>query len=197
VGIKVHDLDEAVSIYREVMGSRVSDRYDPGDNPHSSHGISFMRCGDLHHELSIIVKPDGPKSPPEEGGMHTSSAGLHHIAFQVASRADFDAWESYIRSLGIEIAHGPVVHSPTHPEGDGTLGENRAFYFHDPSGNGIEIFTDIAPMNADTNRVEEDWFRARLERDGFPPGAADPPPVWAPGVSSMKGAHENFGKKTP
>ena len=80
------------------------------------------------------------------------------------SRADFDAWESHIRSLGIEIAHGPVVHSPTHPEGDGTLGENRAFYFHDPSGNGIEIFTDMAPMNADTNRVEEPRSRTSKHR---------------------------------
>ena len=195
VGIKVHDLDEAEAFYRDVLGYRVSDRYEPGDNPHSPWGICFMRSAELHHELSLLHYV--PESGPFEkiDALRTPGVGLHHIAFEAGSKEAFDAWEEYIRSLGIEIVHGPRVHSPTHPEGDGTLGENRAFYFHDPSGNGIEIFTDLAPMDEDTNRVNEAWFRDRLERDGYERGSADPPPAWKPGVSSMAGAHEKFGNK--
>ena len=89
---------------------------------------------------------------------------------------------------------GPLVHSPTHPEGDGALGENRAFYFHDPCGNGIEIFCDMARIDALSNRVDEAWYRDRLERDGYPRDGSDPPPAWRPGVSSMAGAKEKFGQ---
>ena len=197
VGIKVRDMDEAVAFYREVMGFRVSDRYEPGDNPHSQWGICFMRCGDLHHEISVIsyAKEENPQPPRES--LRDRDTGLHHVAFQVDSREEFDLWVEHIRSKEIEIVGGPVVHSPVHPEGNGTLGENRAFYFHDPSGNGIEIFCDMAPIDEGTNRVNEAWFRDRLERDGHPRDSGGPPPAWAPGVSSMADAHGKFGTKKP
>lgn len=195
VGLKVHDLDEAMVFYRDVMGFRVSDRYDPGDNPHNPWGICFMRSGDLHHELSLIGYPKSAGLKPSPVRLRDPGVGLHHVAFQVGSKEAFDAWVEHIRSHGVQIVSGPLVHSPTHPEGDGTLGENRAFYFHDPSGNGIEIFCDMAPLDEDTNRVNEAWFRERLERDGHPRDAGDPPPAWTPGVSSMADAHEKFGNR--
>lgn len=195
VGLKVHDMDEAVNFYRDVMGFRVSDRYDPGDNPHNPWGICFMRSGDLHHELSLVAYPKEAGLKPSTEGMRDPGVGLHHIGFEVESKDALEAWADHIRSQGIKIVSGPLVHSPTHPEGDGTLGENRAFYFHDPSGNGIEIFCDMAPLDADTNRIKEDWFRDRLERDGYPRDAADPNRAWEPGRSSMEGARDKFGVK--
>jgi len=194
VGLKVHDLDEAVNFYGGVMGLTISDRYEPGDNPHNPWGICFMRCGEGHHEISLIAYPEEAGLSPKEGGMRKPEVGLHHVAFEVDSKEELEAWAAHVRSRGIDIAAGPLVHSPTHPEGDGTLGENRAFYFHDPSGNGIEIFCDMARMDAGANRVSEEWHRARLERDGYARDAADPPPAWRPGVSSMAGAKEKFGR---
>ncbi len=194
VGLKVHDLDEAVAFYRDVMGLRVSDRYEPGDNPHSPWGICFMRCGEGHHEVSLIAYPKEASLTPKEGDMRAPEVGLHHVAFEVGSKEELEAWAAHIRSKGIKLVAGPLVHSPTHPEGDGTLGENRAFYFHDPCGNGIEIFCDMARIDADSNRVNEGWYRDRLERDGYPRDDADPPPAWRPGVSSMAGAKEKIGQ---
>lgn len=194
VGLKVHDLDEAVNFYSGVMGLTISDRYEPGDNPHNPWGICFMRCGEGHHEISLIAYPEEAGLSPKEGGMRKPEVGLHHVAFEVDSREELEAWAAHVRSRGIDIAAGPLVHSPTHPEGDGTLGENRAFYFHDPSGNGIEIFCDMARMDAGANRVSEEWHRTRLERDGYARDAADPPPAWRPGVSSMAGVKEKFGR---
>ena len=69
VGLKVHDLDEAVAFYGDVMGLRVSDRYEPGDNPHSPWGICFMRCGEGHHEVSLIAYPKEAGLTPKEGDM--------------------------------------------------------------------------------------------------------------------------------
>jgi len=195
VGVRVHDLDEAMVFYRDVLGLRVSDRYDPGDNPHGPWGICFMRCGDEHHEVSLVAFPKEAQTDlPASGFRAPLAAGLHHLAFEAASREEFDRWLSHLRGRGIEFAYGPVVHSPAHPEGDGTLGENRAVYFHDPSGNIIEIFCDMARMDPASNRVGEAWFRERLARDGHSPSAADPPSAWRPGVSSMAGARGGRSK---
>ena len=87
VGLKVHDLDEAVAFYRDVMGLQVSDRYEPGDNPHSPWGICFMRCGEGHHEVSLIAYPKEAGLAPKEGDMRAPEVGLHHVAFEVGSQA--------------------------------------------------------------------------------------------------------------
>ena len=195
VGIRVHDLDAAVAFYTGVLGMTVSDRYDPGDNPHNPWGICFLRCGSGHHEISLIGFPKEANLQPSRVGLRGAAVGLHHVAFEAASREEFDRWVAHLRALGVEFVMGPVVHSPAHPEGDGTLGENRAVYFLDPSGNGIEIFCDLAEMDPGTNRVSEAWFRDRLRRDGHSPAAADPPPAWRPGVSSMAGARERSAAK--
>ena len=195
VGLKVHDIEVAIAFYRDVLGFRVSDRYNPGDNPYGPHAICFMRCGNLHHAVSLVhfSKETEISSRPEM--MLSPEVGLPHVAFEVGSKKELEDWANYIRAQGLELAMEPVVHSPANPEGDGTMGENRAFYFKDPSGNGIEIFCDMAEMDEDTNRVNDKWFRDRLERDGHAGEAADPPPAWKPGVSSMADAKERFGKK--
>ena len=90
VGIKVHDLDEAVAFYRDVMGFRVSDRYDPGDNPHSSHGICFMRCGKLHHAISLVHFSKETKISPRPEMMLNPEVGLHHVAFEVDSKKELE-----------------------------------------------------------------------------------------------------------
>ena len=132
VGLKVHDLDEAVAFYRDVMGLRVSDRYEPGDNPHSPWGICFMRCGEGHHEVSLIAYPKEAGLAPKEGDMRAPEVGLHHVAFEVGSKEELEAWAAHVRSKGIKLVAGPLVHSPTHPEGDGTPGREPRLLFSRP-----------------------------------------------------------------
>ena len=112
VGLKVHDLDEAVAFYRDVMGLRVSDRYEPGDNPHSPWGICFMRCGEGHHEVSLIAYPKEAGLAPREGDMRAPEVGLHHVAFEVGSK--LEAWAAHVRSKGIKLggAARPQPHAP-------------------------------------------------------------------------------------
>ncbi len=193
VGLKVHDLDTAVAFYRDVLGLRVSDRYEPGDYPHSPWGICFMRGGSLHHDISLVAYPKDARLHPRPDGMRDPGVGLHHVAFQVDGKEALEAWADHLRARGVEIVRGPLVHSPGHPEGDGTLGENRSFYFYDPSGNGIEIFCDMAEVDEEANRVNESWLRDRLERDGYAREAAEPPAAWVPGRSSIQDIWRNSG----
>ena len=85
------------------------------------------------------------------------------------------AWHSRLKANGVEIVPpvndegGPIVFSSTHPEGVGTPGENRAFFFWDPFGNRFEFFCDMGVMT-DDNEVDPEWNRERLKRDGYPEG---------------------------
>ena len=195
IGIKVHNLDLAVEFYRDIIGMKISDRYEPGDNPHNPWGICFLRSGNLHHEISLIGYAKENNLKPNRIGIREPGVGLHHFAFEVDSKKEFESWISHLKENKIEFTSGPLVHSPTHPEGDGTLGENRALYFYDPSGNGIEIFCDMARINEEDNSIEEKWFRDRLQKDGYSRNSCNPSRPWVPGRSSMEGAIEKFGEK--
>ncbi len=177
VALKVSNLEESLRFYTEVLGFKVSERYAPGEHPTFPVGLCFLRCSGLHHDLNLI-------SFPEEAGDLSSfrrndqgpeiDLGYHHFALMAPGREEYEDWKAWIIENGIEIVRGPVVHSPTHPEGDGTWGENRAFYFCDPDGHRIEIFCEMAEMNDETNGIEPEWFANRLRQEGHDPSKYAP-----------------------
>jgi catechol 2,3-dioxygenase-like lactoylglutathione lyase family enzyme len=148
VGIRVADIDRTIAFYTEILGMKVTERHEPGELRPGTMGAAFLRCGQNHHDLSVFfgppdrVQPAGPDADTGRGPI----AGPHHFAFLVDDRAAFEAMLARIRERGIPIVHGPVKHSPTHPDGDGTWGENRSFYFCDPDGNRIEITCEMAHL---------------------------------------------------
>lgn len=186
IAIKVHDIKAAIDFYVNKLGFTVSEIYPPGSVGDFPFGLCFMRCTELHHDVNLVFWPKGEVDEPDGRSFDMARCGLHHLALRLGSRKDLEAWDDYLKSQGIEVFYGPVVHSPTHPEGDGFWGENHALYFSDPSGNSIELFCDMAPMDPETNRVNESWFRDRLERDGHARKAADPPPTWKPDYSFLE-----------
>ena len=50
---------------------------------------------------------------------------------------------------GLEIVRSPVVHSPWHPRGEGSWGENESIYVLDPDGHRVEMFCDMATIEDD------------------------------------------------
>ncbi len=178
IALKVHDIKAGIDFYVNKLGFTVSEIYPPGTVEGFPFGLCFMRCTNLHHDVNLIFWPEGEIDAPEGNSFEAARVGMHHLALRLASKKDFGAWEAYLQEEGIEVIYGPVVHSPTHPDGDGLWGENRALYFCDPSGNTIELFCDMAEMDPDTNRVNEAFFRARLERDGYSRNEADPQAAW-------------------
>ena len=79
-----------------------------------------------------------------------------------------------------------AVRSSVHLDGDGLFGEHRIFLISDPSENHIQLLCDMAEIDPETNRVDEGWFRDRLERGGIDRNAADPPPAWVPDSGYME-----------
>jgi len=171
VAIKVSNIDASLEFYTNVLGFTVAERHEPGEHPIFKSGLCFLRCTKLHHDLNLIFFPEKEKNElakiPKTDQGTTVNLGVHHFAFQVENLEEFREWEEWIKENNIEFVRGPVVHSPTHPEGDGTWGENRAMYFCDPDGYRIEIFCDMAELDEETNSINEPWYSARLKREGF------------------------------
>jgi catechol 2,3-dioxygenase-like lactoylglutathione lyase family enzyme len=57
-------------------------------------------------------------------------AGLDHVGFSVADRAELDAWEARFAELGVE--HSPVTDSPS--------GSGTALVFRDPDNIQLEMW---------------------------------------------------------
>ncbi|MEK6709297.1 MAG: VOC family protein [Nitrospinota bacterium] len=184
LAIKVSDLDRALRFYTGILGFAVSEIHPPGEHPALPDlGLCFLRSTLLHHDLNLVFRrgkdPDLEALPKTDQG-HAKDLGIHHFALRVRDRAEFEAWRAWLGENGVALVRGPVVHSPTHPEGDGTWGENRAMYFCDPDGHRIEIFCEMAELDPETNGIHPRWYAERLRQEGLDPSQYPPAPPYRP-----------------
>ena len=105
-----------------------------------------MRFQDDHHNIVIFTHPTDLDPETRNMGYHA----LHHFAMEVKDRDEWLKALAELRRKGVEIVAGPFVHGI---EG-GQEGQNynaalagasgaRSFFFRDPDGNALEIFTDM------------------------------------------------------
>src|SRR5579862_5925331 len=88
IGIATRDLDRAVRFYTDVVGLRLTERFQYPEEA-VGHGAvvtagAFVRCSSAHHCISIFALRED--AAPE--GSHGPSIGLHHIAFEMATPTD-------------------------------------------------------------------------------------------------------------
>ena len=143
IGIQVSDMDRSLKFYREVVGLKLTGRWGPPDFPGQ---VCFMRVDQLHHNFVLFGLPEGTDSTPPSVGIDTTKrkdVGLNHVAFQVDWREDWLAALDHVRSCGVELVSGPYVHGHEAQDEKGFIGGSgsHAFYFLDPDGNRIEIYT--------------------------------------------------------
>jgi catechol 2,3-dioxygenase-like lactoylglutathione lyase family enzyme len=100
--------------------------------------IVFLRFHENHHD--IVLMP-APKQPAEK-----HSNRLQHIAMEIGTRDEWLKALAELKRSGVKITSGPLVHGFEGGTGPGTLpggSGSRSFYFEDPDGNSLELYTDM------------------------------------------------------
>ena len=134
VGILVSDFEKSFKFYTEVMGCKVTNRRKRPDGSESA----FLRFDDTHHDFVIASAPEGVDV---SSSVPSGERLIQQIAFQVENRDEFMRALAHLHTKGVKIINGPLTHgieSGGNIEGSGS----RSFYFNDPDGNRLEIFTD-------------------------------------------------------
>ena len=119
--LRVPALDPAILFYTKALGFRVSDRL--------SDRFAWMRCNTDHHGVAVVADP--------------ASAGLHHVAFELAGWAEIKRACDHLHALGIPLEAGPLRHGP---------GQNIAIYFRDLNGVRIELTCEMEQIYHDNDR---------------------------------------------
>ena len=125
VGLNVTDLDRSVPFYVAVFGFELV-----AEGKEEGRRWAFLgRDG----RLVLTLWQQSDTRFPE------SSAGLHHLSFQVESIEEVRAAEAVLRQRDAEFRHDGVV-----PHGEGM--SSGGIFFTDPDGIRLEIY---APTGAD------------------------------------------------
>lgn len=136
VGIYVSDVERSLHFYTDVLGCTITNvRRGPDGKARSA----FLRFEDKHHDVVLFQAPEGVDAVSTDAGARV----VQQIAFEVDSRDEFLRALTHVRSKGVDIVSGPLIHGF---EGDGKNfggSGSRSFYFLDPDGNRLEIYTDM------------------------------------------------------
>lgn len=149
--VEVSDTDRAIAFYRDVLGMKLTERHAAGEVEAIPVELTFMRLGNVHHELVLV---HDPKKKYRQKPIHLNDEAegypsFHHFAFECDSRADWLRMLDMIKEKDVPVVRGPVLHSFADPRGDGSWGENEAVYVLDPDGHRIEIFCNLATIDPD------------------------------------------------
>lgn len=126
VGLNVTDLDRSLPFYQRIFGFDVL-----AEGKESDRRWVFLGL-DGNLVLTLWQQSDAAFSP--------STAGLHHLSFQVDSIEQVRSTEAVVRELGAELTHdGVVAHAEGAPSG--------GIFFVDPDGTRLEVF---APTGAES-----------------------------------------------
>jgi catechol 2,3-dioxygenase len=113
VGLKVRNLDQLTSFYRDVLGLSVLDRRSDG----AVLGTGGVALVSVEHQ---------PHAKPDD----IREAGLYHTAFLMPTRADLARWILHVARNKV-----PLTGASDH-------GVSEAIYLDDPEGNGLEVYHD-------------------------------------------------------
>ena len=115
VHLKVRNLDSSIEFYTRALSLHVTERV--GDH------YAFLSGGTSHHELAL------QSIGAEARDAHPDSVGLYHAAFEVPDHHAFASVYRNLKEMDVEVS--TVNHRIS-----------WALYFHDPDGNGLEIYWD-------------------------------------------------------
>lgn len=166
IAIEVSNTDRAIEFYRRVFGFKLTERHAAHEVKGIPVELSFLRLGDVHHELVLVHNPEKTYQPrptrPQDD--LNGAPSFHHYALECDSLEDYHGVIETLKVENVPIVRGPVLHSWVNPRGDGSWGENEAVYCLDPDGHRIEIFCNLARIDEDGTHI--DAKGQRLEGTG-------------------------------
>jgi catechol 2,3-dioxygenase len=132
----VRDVDRSAAFYRDVLGWRQVLPGADGSGPWGNRiPVAAFSSGRTHHELLLIEV--GADAAPLPAGRRV---GMYHFGLKVGDTDD-DLREALARVVeaGVPVA-GASDHTITH-----------SLYIHDPDGNEIELYVDVAGVDWQSN----------------------------------------------
>jgi catechol 2,3-dioxygenase len=133
VGFLVSDFERSFKFYTDVIGCTVTNRRKSPDGRETA----FLRFDEDHHNIVLGTAPQGTDVSIDGQPVRL----IQQIALEVENRDEFLRALSHLHERGVEPVSGPLVHGIEGGGGAGGSG-SRSFYFLDPDGNRLEIFTD-------------------------------------------------------
>ncbi len=120
VVIWVHDMEKALSFYRDTLGLTVMATPD-------MRGAIFLQAGpevvNCPQQLVLVPLPQGSPAFPSERSQRT----MHHFGIEIAPE-DFEGERERLQGLGIGVRFGEHPFLPL-----------KGMYMDDPDGNEVEI----------------------------------------------------------
>jgi 2,3-dihydroxybiphenyl 1,2-dioxygenase len=131
----VHDLEESLHFYRDVLGMRISDFIqlaNPGHAAGSSRRMAFFHCNPRHHSLAFLAAPIKPR--------------LRHFMLQVKALDDVGSTYTLCQDQGIPIARSLGRHTNDHMV---------SFYMQSPAGFEVEYGWGARTVDDHTWQVQQ------------------------------------------
>ena len=144
VHLKVADLDQATSFYRDLLGMEVRKAVD---------GAVFLAFGSYHHHLALNTWHSKNGDPPSP-----QATGLYHFAIRYASRQHLAASLKRLLEAGVPIESSSDC---------GGIADS--LYVRDPDQNGVELTWDRPresrprPLPTDDRPLDLDDLLAELD----------------------------------
>lgn len=155
-----YDSVKTVEFYTKVMGmplvSAVMDDHLPSSGNETPYFHIFFRMGD-GSTIAFFESPGLPAAPEYPDPAFDN---FNHLALQVDSKADVDAWKGWLEhhDIAVQLVDHGIIYS---------------IYFHDPNGVRLEITTTVVPTwNQEEKTAAEhlaSWAHVKeqaLEGDG-------------------------------
>src|SRR5262249_29404347 len=136
-GIQVIKVGRSVQWHSDIRGLTLRGRWAMGENAKRA----FMRFNEDHHKIVLFTHP-GFTEVNRNAGYNS----LQHMALEVEIRDEWLKALAELRRKGVEIVQAPLIHGPEGGRGRGNAfggSGSRSFYFLDPDGNRLEIYTDM------------------------------------------------------
>ena len=123
--IWVHNMEESLHFYRDLLGLRVM-------SPPDFRGAVFLQAGQsqvgVPQQIVLVPLPQGAPAFPGERAQRP----LHHIGIELAPE-DFETESDRLQSLGFEVRFGE------HP-----FLALKGMYVDDPDGNEVELIASTS-----------------------------------------------------